>query len=100
MKIPMQQTNILPSITENANEPVVANSTCKNSIQKEFSKINSNTCDLFWDESSRTNVLLKKIKIVNGHKNIKSIQIETNNDVNESKDEDMFDIFGDDVFSL
>ncbi|CAL5985942.1 Hypothetical_protein [Hexamita inflata] len=62
-------------------------------------QIDSNSCDLFWDQSSRVNVLMTKIQIVNGSKNYKSISIETRNtSVQSTSNSSFFDIFKDDVF--
>ncbi|CAL5985990.1 Hypothetical_protein [Hexamita inflata] len=61
--------------------------------------VDSNSCDLFWDQSSKTNVLMTKIKMVNGKKNYKRISIETRNVSKQStSNNSFFDIFKDDVF--
>ncbi|CAL6055832.1 Hypothetical_protein [Hexamita inflata] len=61
--------------------------------------VDSNSCDLFWDQSCKTNVLMTKIKIVNGKKHFKHISIETRNTSEQStSNNSFFDIFKDDVF--
>ncbi|CAL5986000.1 Hypothetical_protein [Hexamita inflata] len=67
--------------------------------QNGLERIDSQSCDLFWDQSSKTNVLMTKIKMVNGKKNYKRISIETRNVSKQStSNNSFFDIFKDDVF--
>ncbi|CAL5985994.1 Hypothetical_protein [Hexamita inflata] len=62
-------------------------------------RVDSQSCDIFWDQSSKTNVLLTKIKIVNGQKSMKNISIETKKVENQTVSTDsFFDIFSDSVF--
>ncbi|CAL6055830.1 Hypothetical_protein [Hexamita inflata] len=68
----------------------------RNSLQE---RVDSQSCDIFWDQSSKTNVLLTKIKIINGHKSMKNISIETKKVENQTTStESFFDIFSDSVF--
>ncbi|CAL6101613.1 Hypothetical_protein [Hexamita inflata] len=67
--------------------------------QNNIIHVESNSCDLFWDQSCKTNVLMTKIKIVNGKKNYKHISIKTKNVSTQStSNNSFFDIFKDDVF--
>ncbi|CAL6055790.1 Hypothetical_protein [Hexamita inflata] len=68
-------------------------------LQNFIVQADSNSCDLFWDQSSKVNVLMTKIKIVNEGKNYKNIFIETRNtSVQSTSNNSFFDIFKDGVF--
>ncbi|CAL6107660.1 Hypothetical_protein [Hexamita inflata] len=65
-------------------------------LQNSTVQEDSNSCDLFWDQSSKVNVLMTKIKIVNGSKNYKNISIETRNtSVQSTSNNSFFEIFKD-----
>ncbi|CAL6055756.1 Hypothetical_protein [Hexamita inflata] len=54
----------------------------------------SKSCDVFWDQSSKKNVLLTKVSVVNGSRQLKSISIETTGGRDSSND-DLYDMFND-----
>ncbi|CAL6101609.1 Hypothetical_protein [Hexamita inflata] len=67
----------------------------------QLEQLDSQSCDIFWDQSSKANILLTKIKIINGKKSTKSVSISIitheaeNSAVSTSS---FFDIFGNSMF--
>ncbi|CAL6101573.1 Hypothetical_protein [Hexamita inflata] len=56
----------------------------------------SASCEVCWDQSSRNNVSMKRISIVNGSKHIENISIPTiKNETLDQSFDDLYDIFGD-----
>ncbi|CAL6101611.1 Hypothetical_protein [Hexamita inflata] len=93
----MQHLAIINEGGESAQQTLQSpNNTDRTSLQE---RVESQSCDIFWDQSSKTNVLLTKIRIVNGRKSMKNISIETKKVENQTASSDsFFDIFSDSVF--
>ncbi|CAL6101559.1 Hypothetical_protein [Hexamita inflata] len=69
-------------------------------LRRSLNLTGSSSCDVLWDESSRNDVLMKKIKVVEGRKRVVDIFIDTSSEsfsknVVEQDEYDIYNYFND-----